>query len=164
MSEETTRVEPLIDFVGDSEPRPAADDRCFSPSAFGVDDDDGVDDDIDVVLEVEPLVVLIASFDELSFSSCENVVGESAAGLSSDVGHAADVKGADGCSNMLNQGCWRHSFTVRRSLRTNKSSLLGNQRVQRVDRIFFKTFPVRSRRRSSYILSDWQLFRYSSLG
>lgn len=45
---------------------------------------------------------------------------ESAAGLSSDVEHIVEGRGTDDCSNMLNQGCWRHSVTVRRSLQNNR--------------------------------------------
>jgi len=108
---------------------------------FGVDDDDGIDGVI--VLEVGlSAAVIIGSFDGLS--SCEDVVEESAVGLSSDVGHAADARGADGCSNILNQGCWRHSVAVRRSLRTDKNRLLGDERIECVS--FISGHPRRTRR------------------
>lgn len=61
---------------------------------------------------------------ELSFGR-EVTVEKFALELSSDeVKHVDNGNGTDGCSNMLNQGCWRHSVTVRRLLRTDKSCLL----------------------------------------
>lgn len=53
---------------------------------------------------------------------------ESAAGPSSDVEHIVEGSGADGCSDMLNQGCWRHSVTVRRSLQ-NKNRILEERNL-----------------------------------
>lgn len=97
------------------------DDRCccFSPSLlFGVDD---------VFDAVSPLTIGKGFDGELSPG--ESVVADSAAGLSSDVEHVVEGSGADGCSNMLNQGCWRHSVTVRRSLRTDKNRLLEERSV-----------------------------------
>jgi len=92
-----------------------------------VDDDEGID--VVIVLEVGLSAIIGGIFDGL-LSSCEGIVEESAAGLSSDVGHAADARGADGCSNILNQGCWRHSVAVRRSLRTDRNRLLEDERIE----------------------------------
>lgn len=114
--EETARG--LVGFAQDSVAglwhTPVVDERCccLSPSLLF-----GVDDVFDAIW-----LLAIGKDNGEELSPWERVVVESAAGLSSDVEHMVEDSGADGCSNMLNQGCWRHSVTVRRSLR-NKNRL-----------------------------------------